>query len=238
MTVGMGPAFWQIRDEGDPYADDVIAHLWFDGDIVDRSQFAATYSYGYGATLSASPVIFAAGTSLDTTYVSPGVTYAAYISGGGAHISPGNYEFTVEFWYYELGSPAPGNQYHFFFYNHANGHNFRIFSPGFKGNIAFDVAGGPASGTSSVSVGWHHIALTRLGNNYDLWIDGGLAQSVTNSTMDTGTHNSGSYNVWIGAGSSYGSAYASYYSNFRFTKKCRYTAAFPVPTAQFPDPVP
>ena len=236
---GCSPMYWVTRDEGDPYADYVIAHLWFDGDIIDRSQFAATYSYANGATLSASRTIFGAGTSLDTTYATnPGLYYAAYVSGGGAHLSPGNYEFTIEFWYYEFGSGsgAPGNQYHFSFYNQATGQTFRIYSPSFKGNIAFDLSGGPNSGISTVSAGWHYVACARLGNTYEMWIDGVLAQTVTNSIMDMGTHNSGTYNIWIGSGSTYGSAYATSYSNFRFTR--RYRDCSVIPTAPFPDPVP
>jgi Concanavalin A-like lectin/glucanases superfamily len=237
MTVGMGPAFWRVPVEVDPYADDVIAHLWFDGDYTDRSQFAATYSQNDGVALASSPLKF--GTkSLDTTYTPGANYYGANVSCAAAHLSPGNTEFTVEFWFYEPVLPANGNTHHFMFTNAANGHTFRIYSVSFKGDICFDVAGGPNSGSSSVSQGWHHVALTRLNNAYDMWLDGSLAQSVTNSTMNTGTHGSGTYTIWVGGASSPGSSYATFYSNFRFTKKRRYSAAFSVPTAPFPDPVP
>jgi Concanavalin A-like lectin/glucanases superfamily len=239
MTVGMGPAFWQIRDEGDPYADDVIAHLWFDGDYTDRSQFALGYVLQYGATFGSGQVKF--GTqSLDNRFytVFPGV-YAAGCAGNGVNLSPGNVEFCVEFWYYEPPVGSSGNNGHFLFQNNSNLHVFRIYSPSFKGDIAFDVQGGPDSGPVSVTrSAWHHVALTRLNNTYDMYIDGVKVKTVTNSVLNTGTHLSNSCSIYIGCHSSIGSSFGWYVSNFRFTKKQRYSSNFSVPTAPFPDPVP
>jgi hypothetical protein len=71
-----------------------------------------------------------------------------------------------------------------------------------------------------------------------MYLDGVLAQTVTNSTANFGTHNTGSYSIIFGSSTSPGGSYATYYSNFRFTRKQRYSAPFSVPTIQFPDPVP
>jgi Concanavalin A-like lectin/glucanases superfamily len=239
MMIGCSPMYWVTRDEGDPYADDVIAHLWFDGDYVDRSQFAATYTLNDGAVIGSGQVKFGTN-SFDTRYTGGGGIYSANAAGSGTHLSPGNDEFTVEFWYYEPAPGSAGNQYHFLFNNLANGHNFRIYAPSFKGDIAFDLQGGGPAGSVAVAQGWHHVALTRIGGtSYKLWLDGIEVQSKTNSVLNTGTHLSTTGNIYIGSGStSSGTSFASYYSNFRFTKKCRYTATFSVPTAPFPDPVP
>ena len=240
MTVGMGPAFWQIRDEGDPYADDVIAHLWFDGDVVDRSQFASTYSLSFGATLSSGQTKFGAATSLNTSHITPPDVHAAEVTGGGAHLSPGNTEFTYEYWV-DVPTAWPTNTgpFHWFWQRNSTVQIFRLYAPGDTNTITFDArAGSPGTATFTRDA-WHHIAMTRRNStDYTLWIDGVSVLTQTTSALDMGTHNSGSYSMWISSGSSYGASLRAYMSNVRFTKKCRYTAAFSVPTAKFPDPVP
>ena len=226
--------------EADPLAEFVIAHLWFNGDYTDRSQFAATYNTGTGTLLGTTHLKFDNTTSLDTRYTPGDNTFPANVAGSGTHLSPGNTEFTVEFWYYEPAIASSGNQYHFSFTNTANGHGFRIYSPNFKGDIAFDLqGGGPAGSVNVTRNAWHHVALTRSGGtSYTLWLDGVSVQTHTNSTLNTGTHLSSTCSITIGSGTTEGSAFASEYTNFRFTRKCRYTAPFSVPTIQFPDPVP
>jgi Concanavalin A-like lectin/glucanases superfamily len=241
MTVGMGPAFWQIRDEGDPYADDVIAHLWFDNDYTDRSQFAATYTTSDGATLSSGQTKFGAATSLDTSYVTAPDINAAEVGGSGSHLSPGDTEFTYEYWVYVPSVwTTTYNTYHWEWKNNSNGHNIRLYSPDFATNsITFDVRTSSPGTATFTKDAWHHIAMTRQnGTDYTLWIDGVSVLTQTTSTLNMGTHNSGSYAMWIASGSSYGGSLRAYWSNVRFTKKCRYTASFSVPTAPFPDPVP
>ena len=238
MTVGMGPAFWQIRDAGDPYADYVIAHLWFDGDTTDRSQFAATYTASGGGVLGSGQLKFGS-TSWDSRYTGGGGLYDARIGAGGTHLSPNNSKCTIEFWYYEPSAGSGGNQGHFSFTNSSTGHVLRVYSPSFKGDIAMDMNGGGVT-PGSVSVtrsAWHYVAITRDGSAWEMWVDGVRVQTATNSTMNMGTHLSTTCVVDFASLSAANSTFASYYSNFRFTRDIVRDVSI-VPTAPFPDPVP
>lgn len=242
LTVGGVSADGNILDNDEPsdaWASDVIAHLWFDGDMIDRSQFAATYSAVGGAVLSGTQTKFGS-TSLDTTYYdTPGSGYYAGLTCSGTHLAPGN-EFTVEFWYWEPPPTTPGNQYHFQYFNTTTSQNFRIYSPNFGSEITFDTSGGgPSGNATSGGPAWHHVALTFYGSVFDMYLDGVKVLTKTISgSIDFGSHLTTTGVIYIGSGSSPATSFACYYSNFRFTKRRRYTTDFSVPTAPFPDPVP
>ena len=89
--------------------------------------------------------------------------------------------------------------------------------------------------TGLVSAGnWYHIALTRNGNLFTIWLDGVSVATLTSAgTLD---NNSGAP-LRIGRSqSSSEDDYSGYMDEFRLTKGvCRYTSTFTPPSAPFPD---
>lgn len=89
-----------------------------------------------------------------------------------------------------------------------------------------------SAGTAITSNAWHHIALVRDGNDFDLYLDG---TSVLSTTFANNLSISGGNTCVIGAQTS-GSTRANggHIENFRITTVARYTATFTPPERAFP----
>jgi hypothetical protein len=101
----------------------------------------------------------------------------------------------------------------------------------------YDNAGSGSINTSGGSVTintWHHLALTRQGNVFKLWINGSLGAT---SIAITASVTSSQAPVIGGIGSNPTSEnFNGYIDELRITKNvCRYTANFTPPTLPFPD---
>jgi len=102
--------------------------------------------------------------------------------------------------------------------------------------VALDTipSGGISSivGTTSFSTNtWHHVAATKSGNTWRIFLDGNLEGSATVS----GTYTATSAPLVVGASSS-NYFFDGYIDDLRITKGvARYTASFTPPTAAFPD---
>lgn len=97
------------------------------------------------------------------------------------------------------------------------------------------------SGKSYNDGNWHHIAITKAGSAWTMWVDG---VSVSTGTLG-GTITGGSTTLSIGGDINFGAYYTGWVDEFRITKSdvnaggttatARYTSTFTPPTAQFPD---
>lgn len=90
------------------------------------------------------------------------------------------------------------------------------------------------AGTTNINDGsWHHIAVTRDGNTFRLFIDGVLEDTETSSIAVSGS----SSELLIGGSSTSFLQYSGHVDEFRITKAtARYTANFTVPAAEFDNP--
>ena len=78
---------------------------------------------------------------------------------------------------------------------------------------------------------WYHLAVTRSGNTFTLWIDG---VSSGTATLTTSIYQS-TLNVTVGADSNGAGLFNGYMSNLRVTNGyARYSSNFTAPTAPFP----
>lgn len=87
-----------------------------------------------------------------------------------------------------------------------------------------------AAGTWATDT-WQHVAVTRKGSNYTIWINGQSVATGTSSTTDRLISQS-----TLGGDATAGAFFSGNIDEFRFTKNiARYTQAFTPPTQPFPD---
>jgi hypothetical protein len=208
----------------DPYFEQVIALVHADGTngattITDSSQFAATFTGASGATLSTAGPKF--GTGALTT-----VAGSQFASGTSVDVGAGA-DMTVEAFFNPTSVSAVGVIFQhgvitttgYELYHNANG------------SVALFIANANA-GTSAAGVlvagAYHHIALTRRRQLWQVWIDGVLVLSTgVNGHMSvTGV-------LYLGIA---GYSPLGKFDEFRYTTNlARYTTTFTPPVAAFPD---
>jgi hypothetical protein len=142
--------------------------------------------------------------------------------GASANLAASTNSFTIEFWYLSSvnanGRPAGNGN------NDTWGANKWIFANQLTGKLEFFVynysTGTAMFSSTSTTVAydgqWHHIAITRSGNTWAMFIDGTRqGASVTSSVSLNGT--SSTINVgWSYLTGDASAAFAGYISNFRF----------------------
>ena len=74
---------------------------------------------------------------------------------------------------------------------------------------------------------WSHVAIARSGNDFNVFINGTLVSTTTNSVSLTNTNNS----ISIGGRAAYSQIFAGYLSNTRVSNSALYTTTFTPPTA-------
>jgi hypothetical protein len=145
----------------------------------------------------------------------------------------GTADFTIELWLYPTSVAATSNIWSQRT-SASNGISFRLSAS--KLNFFYDNLGtGSFSGaTSLLNNTWQHVALTRQGNNFKLWLDGQL--DGTSAAISADVTSTIDPKVGAAAGTSNVEAYSGYIDDLRITKGiARYTASFTPPTAPFPD---
>jgi Concanavalin A-like lectin/glucanases superfamily len=225
----------------DPYIDNVVLALPFDQDA-PGSRGSLDYS-NYKQMLTWS------GSSALSTAQSKFGGASAYFDGSGDCITSsdvfnfGSGDFTLEAWVYPTTLAAGtyycciGNGYPIQLYIHNNNMVFWASSSNTSGTYLVTALTGPAS-----SVGlnvWSHIAVTRSGNTYQLWVNGtgggtatvSGAVAIGNSLPTLGGLNLSGSMVYY---------YSGYMDDLRVTKGvARYTTNFTPPTAfkgDYPSP--
>jgi hypothetical protein len=138
----------------------------------------------------------------------------------------GTGDFCIEWWMYPTGAgsspimfglgPTGGGNNFNIHYNISSNGTIQVFIDALSGSAIMQ------SGVLSSSV-WTHVAVTRNGSSFRLFINGTQAATYSNS----GSVNSGYLRI--------GPGYVGYIDDFRITKGiARYTANFTPPTAAFP----
>ena len=168
-----------------------------------------------------------------TFYQTNPASYSGYFDGTGDYLTapasnstiwPGSGSFTIEYWLYLPANPSAGYYTHFSY--GTSGSVLRVFNTASTSKVEVfsgtSVILNPAWPTAGQ---WNHFALVRNGTALTLYINGAVAQSVTNSTdFSTGT-------LTIG-GESASNPLLGSISNFRIVKGTAvYTSAFTPPTS-------
>ncbi len=143
----------------------------------------------------------------------------------------GTNDFTIDFWMYF--SQVRENQY--FYDIGSNQEQFRLYQGYWdlynsSGGQIFHIANTPSAAS------WHHIALVRSGNTFELFLDG---TSLGSSTY-TGTYGSSANTFMIGnyGGVIAGVALDGYVDEFRISKGvARWTENFTLPTQMYTEQV-
>lgn len=96
------------------------------------------------------------------------------------------------------------------------------------GSLAYSIA----SGSGLTTGAWYHVALTREGDVFTLWIDG---VSVGTDTYSGALYSNSTHPLCFGATSSGTYGTNAHFAETRMTKAARYSAPFAVPDARFTD---
>lgn len=239
----------EFSEEKDPYANYVV--FQFDATISSNAKDIAsnvipTYTGTYTIPQAVSRTIYPYVSKINKT--SKKVSGFIYTDGNGDRVSwtnskyvLGTSNFTIEFWtapYNGGGGDAYGRLLLIgtdsangcFAVIRANAPNpLTIFAQTYSGGWSnvIDTNSGTLPNDK-----WSHVAITRSGGNvYTMYINGVLANTVTNGTGNNLTGNT----IYIGSGSTAGTNdYHGRYANFRITKGIvRYTSNFD-PQISFP----
>lgn len=146
----------------------------------------------------------------------------------------GSSDFTVEFWYKENGSNSAGDRV----FQTRNGDIYAGLSCSYSDSthiqLLYSLNGSSYTGTPitfTITSGWHHYAITRLGGTIEGWKDG---VSVGSSTISGTLYYSGADSWVIGGQTTPDRSLAGYIDDFRVTKGvARYITTFDAPDEEF-----
>jgi hypothetical protein len=240
-TKAIRAGLWPPSNAGaDPYFENVTMLLSADGTngaqnntFLDSSTNAFTITRNGNTTQ---------GTF--TPFSKPDGRWSNYFDGSGdyfttpsnAALAFGSSNFTLEFWIYATSFPSTdgrplGNASSWAanawsLHNDHTSHNekFSFWVNNYSSGSAMLV-----STSSSTLNTWHHVAVTRDGNTWRMFVNGALEATQTSSVaMDGGS----SDDLFIGGSGNAGEYIGGYLSNVRAVKGTAvYTAAFTTPTA-------
>lgn len=226
-----GNRTWPLPTLTDPYFGNVVLLVNFDGTngstaVVDSSIYGRSLSCVDNAAITTTNVKWGTG-AIQLDSVNDSVTALP-----GSDFNYETRDFTMEAWgrltstgsYRTIFSHIAGSSILNGFVVYATPLIFVYYnnSPG----PSFTITGGSVSTNT-----WHHIALTRSGNTFSLWLNGALQGSTTISlSMPTGiAPRIGNWTDILTRG------WLGQIDDFRITKgTCRYTGTFTPPTAAFP----
>lgn len=232
-----GPGFFAAAaggGGGDPHWSSVTLLLGFeDGNgattFDDESTTNFTVTGQDGGAVTTSQFKFGTG-SLDVSGTG-GDKRGQIASAANAGFAFGSGDFTIECWArYVSGQGEPS--WHILDANQTGTSRFLLRYNG-AGTLQFFVNGSVllAYVYSWTSGNWVHLAISRNGTDWRLFVDGVLGSSVSG---DSTVMNGGSTALYLG-NSTGGDQWGGQIDEVRFTKGVgRYTAAFSPPTAAFP----
>jgi hypothetical protein len=223
---------------GDPYYAYVVSLLHFDGtngSTTATDEKGKTWTAGGNAQLTTTSPCFG--------------TAAALFDGTGdwfytadhADFALGTNDFTIEFqlnrnigsalkfFCGQCDSAGSATSTSFLFYNLATTQYLAAYL--YSGSTQI----GPLSGTTAITTGtYHHVALTRSGNDFRLFLDGTQQGSTVTSSLSI---NDSTNTLSIGrTGELTSSTTDGRIDEFRFTNGiARYTSNFTPPTSAFPN---
>ena len=224
---------------GDPYWDNVAVLLHFDeGDGATTPTDSSSNSYSIGSAV-------AVGSIADQKF---GVG-SWFFNGNNSYVDLGNQifafgveDFTLEYWINNTGQNTFLHVMASSIFNGGGGFYSMIDQT--AGTLSFNGStgsnlGGLTSSTVIYNTGWHHVAITRQGSTFRLFVDGVLEDTNESPAADIQAPQS-----YLGCainGSNTGpdlatTEFIGYLDELRVTKGvCRYVANFPVATAAHPD---
>lgn len=232
----------------DPNFANVILLMHFDGAnnsavFIDSSLYNATMSVPAAYTTGTAPVIRTVVSRFGTAslrctagsnrVVNPLTASTLYSFGAGTN-------FTIEFWVYFNALPT-GLARFIGTMNRGLTNTWQIYYNNSSNRLVFWTNQNPfeiitSNANPFVINTWYHIALTRVGNTYYMFIGGNLQSTVTSAlTIDLSTDTN---QISIGGSGFTGdtSAFDGYIDEVRITARvARYTASFTAPTAAFPE---
>ena len=184
-----------------------------------------------------SSIMTRSGNVAQGTFSPYGSNWSTYISGSpdylsitdNTNIQPGTGDFTVELWWFPTGlSGGTICNKGLGFQLYTNGSQVNQVGVAYSVNNASPYFISAYATATLVDYSWNHIAATRSGNNYYIYINGAQTLVGTSSSSpDTGTDA-----FFLGSFKGLSSFINGYISNFRFVKGTAvYTAAFTPPTA-------
>lgn len=207
-----------------------------------RSAIGGFVSANTNVTMSSTQSKYG-GTSLALTLNNG--TNAMY-SGTGTLPARGTGNFTLEAWMYPVSKlqnfpQAYGNNY-----NWTSGFNANMWGLYCGHNTAstkwtfwvgsYSTSGALITSTTAISYNaWTHIAITRSGNNWTMWLNGvSDGTGSTTATLDGGTARQISFGM--NGTNNAASTYNGYIDEFRYSNIARYSASFtPNPDGPFID---
>ena len=236
---------------GDPYLNYVSLLLHFNGANAATRSYDSSYkglniTFTGSAQLSNTQARFG-NTSLVTSNGTAGRAYTEVVTAGSPlDLSTGNTDFTIETWAYPRAYPASAlNEFSAImvawgtvgFGAGYSSVSLAITSAGnWSGQWNVDNTGGgdrSISGGSATLNTWTHVALTRQGDVFRIFVNGTLVTSNTSSTIVPRF----SSDRWVfGSGTNGTYKFDGFLDDIRITKGvARYTSNFTIPSAEFPE---
>lgn len=222
-------AVLMTRNEIDPFAAFTESLLHFDGGVTDSATPAIPWALDAGAVVTTNPARILTGSGALDCSSSADDRLAA--TSATLNLSTG--DFCIECWFYDPNIGTK-NQYLWLVQSTSTSQSVRVYGSGVATITADASGGGPSAPEVNYTLNtWNHVAVTRNGSNWTVWLNGVAEKTWTNSTFNGGV---ASTNAWIGSGSSPGSGRQCYIDEWRVTAGTpRYTAPFS-PTYPFPNP--
>jgi hypothetical protein len=231
QPVAHGPLSLEFAGAVDPNWAQVVSLLNF-----DAANNSTTFIDEKGR-----PWTTSGGAKISTDQAKIG-TASAFFNGTSAYITTpnsadfafGSGNFTIECWVYMAAADTGTNQELISYWNSSSGWAWELYINGAGTTAVFNINGGALLGGSIPTFvgGWHHIAVTREGSTFRLFVDGVLKHSASNSSPINATGTAlkigavASPNVWF---------FKGYIDAVRITKGvARYVAAFAPPVEPFP----
>lgn len=233
----MGAPLW--GGETDPYFSGVILLMRFDGDYTDKSTLAQSFT-NTGATLSSAGAKFTQSATINGTNPGGGGGNNVKSSAARSEYDLNSGDFTIECWAKPASAALSGGSVRPLVALNPSGSSGAVL--GVRGDatgtlavFGYEIGGGANSFNSTgvylTSNVWYHLAGTRSGNTYRLFVDGALV----NSAIDASRGAVSSKKATIGNFDGLSLAFDGSIDEVRVTKGvARYTSAFTAPVAPFP----
>jgi len=229
----------------DPYFANVNLLLHFDG-TSGTATFTDSSSYNVSLTAfgtTTSPTISSTQQKFGPTSLYVNGTQTVYTPASAVNIF-GTNNFTIECWFYPTSySSAPGIISNILTAFTTDKWAVTLTNAGYPQFWVYDISGGSVAfltTTTAVTLNaWSHIAVTRNGSTFYLFLNGAqLTTGTSSSSLDT-TNGATTSTIVIGGEETSNAAnpymFSGYIDEVRITNGiARYTANFAVPTAPFP----
>lgn len=205
--------------------------------VTDSSSAARTVTVGGNAQLDTAKAKWGASSLLfDGTGDSCTVPYDSAL-----HLS--NQDFTIELWVWSNGANQSTRLLNFSTSASLFAWSLGVTSGGYLDFFMTNDAGTSAfcsqttgQGFSSAHSQWHHVAVTRNGQSFRIFVNGTQVGSNTSSIIARASASGPSYRLVIGSSPALISGWNGWLDDIRITAGvARYTAAFTPPAAAFPD---